>query len=106
MDDPDVTRGVLRYSLENHDGLLLNEVLTLLFNAKEQTRLDTLALLVHDLSRENLESLLDEYPNTQNFYYYTVMNWLDRLVYASDDVRDVYAAKLEHRLRSAGTHNS
>jgi hypothetical protein len=105
MDDPDVITGVLRYSLENHDGLFLNEAYDLLFNAKEQIRLDTLAFLASTLSRVNLESLLDEYPNTQNFYYYNVVSWLDRLLYAPSDVRDVYAAKLKNRLSSAGTHN-
>lgn len=98
MDDPDVIRGVLRYSLESPDGLLLDEAYNLLFNVKEQIRLDTLAFLTHKLSRENFESLLDEYPNTQNFYYYNVVSWLDRLLYAPGNLRDVYTAKLKRRL--------
>lgn len=106
MDDPDVIRGVLRYSLASPDGHLLDEAYNLLFSAKEQVRLDTLAYLAHECSRENLETLLDEYPNTQNFYYYNVVSWLDRLLYAPEDLCDVYAAELKQRLIGTGTQST
>jgi hypothetical protein len=106
MDDPDVTRGVLRYSLESQDALSPEGARNLLFNTKEQVRLDALAFLAHKLSREELESLLKEYPTIQNFYYYNVVSWLDRILYAPGNLSDDYAAELKQRLINASAQST
>ncbi len=100
MDNADVTRGVLKYSLENHGALSLEDARNLLLNAKEQVRLDALAFLARKLATKDLESLLDHYPTSQNYYYYNVVCWLDRILYATGDLRDVYVSELNQRFSS------
>jgi hypothetical protein len=101
LDDADVTRGVLQYSLNNNQALSSEELIGLLFNSAQRIRLDALALMVHTFSREELETLLDDYPSLRGRYYYNVVSWLDRILYAPTGLREVYTAELKQRLRNA-----
>jgi hypothetical protein len=49
------------------------------------------------LGREELEQLLDEYPN-EGTYYYDVVTWLDRLLYAPQSLREMFLRDLDEEV--------
>jgi hypothetical protein len=53
----------------------------LIFSEDENLRLKGLALLVQLVEKNNLEEILNEYLN-QRTYYYNVVTWLDRYLFA------------------------
>jgi hypothetical protein len=66
----------------------------LLRNNNESIRSQAVFFLIDKLSKEELEDLLKNYPIDE--YYYNVMCWLDRLIYAPSSIKEVFRKKLEN----------
>jgi hypothetical protein len=100
QDDWKLKKLVLRYSLDEEDVLPIDSVRELLYESDEQTRLGALAYLVQKLDDGEIEDLLEDYPNADDFdfYYYDVICWLDRLVHAPDPIGEWYRDSLTERL--------
>ncbi len=91
----------LRYSLHNEEGLPVDAVRAMLYGSEEAIRLDALAYMGQKLSLDRLQELLEEYPRADgfDFYYYDVICWLDRLVYAPEAIAESYRTTLFERLK-------
>ena len=72
---------------------LSQELLTSVF---DDVREAAIAHLVRHNDRASLEGLLSEYVGRAH-YYYNVVTWLDRCLYAPGDYRDVYERSLQSR---------
>lgn len=70
----------------------------LLFSETDDIRLTSLALLVQELNDEALESLLDEYV-VGGQYYYNVVSWLDKCIYAPNPFVELFKAQLTDHLK-------
>jgi HEAT repeat protein len=71
----------------------------LLNDGDESERILGVQYLSKRVSRAELEQLLDEYGGTDT-YYYNVVTWLDRLLYAPSPLREMFARDLD---QGAGT---
>jgi hypothetical protein len=100
QDDWKLKKLAFRYSLDEEDVLPIDSVRELLYESDEQTRLGALAYLVQKLDDGEIEDLLEDYPNADDFdfYYYDVICWLDRLVHAPDPIGEWYRDSLTERL--------
>lgn len=67
---------------------------TLLRNKNEFVRSQAVFFLINKLSRDELESLLKKYSEKE--YYYNVMCWADRLLYAPSPIKEMFRKKLEN----------
>ena len=69
-----------------------------LLNAENSDiRLDALALLTTDICEPDLELALDRYVE-EGTYYYNVVVWIERCLFAPEPLRGVYRAKLADRI--------
>jgi hypothetical protein len=66
---------------------------TLLKNDHEYIRSQAILYLIDMLPKEELVDTLTSYPN--NIYYYNVVCWLDRMLYANSPLKEVYRKRLE-----------
>jgi hypothetical protein len=72
-----------------------------LLNSKtDAIRTLAVAHLIERCSRAELKTLIDAYMN-QGYYYYNVVCWLDRALYAPAPLRSVYLVRLERLKKSA-----
>ena len=65
----------------------------MLKNQNENIRSIALHYLINKYSNDELQSLLDRYID-QTDYYYNVVFWLDRVIYAKPPLRDVFIKQL------------
>ena len=82
----------LPYKIEIARILLKSEI--------EDRRLDGLAILLHYLNETELEKFLDEYLK-QDTYYYNVVTWLDKCLYAVGIFKDLFKSKMLARLEKS-----
>jgi hypothetical protein len=69
----------------------------LLNDTDEDNRVQGIQYLSKRLSRKELERLLDEYPS-QGTYYYNVVTWLDRLLYAPSSLKEMFTRDLDQEV--------
>ena len=69
----------------------------LLNDEQASNRVQGVHYLSKRLGREELEQLLDEYPN-EGTYYYDVVTWLDRLLYAPQSLREMFLRDLDEEV--------
>jgi len=72
----------------------------LLRDGNEANRVRALYYFSTRLQIAELEGLLDEYIREKD-YYYNVVTWLDRLLYAPSPLRDMFARDLEAKARGS-----
>jgi len=82
----------LSYKIEIAEILLKSEI--------EDRRLDGVAILLHYLNETELEKFLDDYLK-QDTYYYNVVTWLDKCLYAVGSFKDLFKSKLLSRLKKS-----
>ena len=80
----------LPYKIEVAKILLKSEI--------EDRRLDGLSILLSSLNEIELEKFLDDYLS-QGTYYYNVVTWLDRCLYAIGPFRELFRSKLLSRVK-------
>ena len=82
----------LPYKIEFAEILLKSEI--------EDRRLDGLAILLHYLNETELEKYLDDYLK-QDTYYYNVVTWLDKCLYAVGVFKGLFKSKMLARLEQS-----
>lgn len=83
-------------SVSNNDVLpILEEMLS---DASEKIRLASVSALRSRLDHAGMEQLLARYVSAET-YYYNVVTWLDRLIYAAPQVRKKLEEELDLKLR-------
>jgi len=80
----------LPYKIEVAKILLKSEI--------EDRRLDGLSILLSSLNEIELEKFLDDYLS-QGTYYYNVVTWLDKCLYAVGVFKDLFKSKMLSRLK-------
>jgi len=97
QDEISIYKTLFNFSLDEEDVLNLDSVKDLTYKSNRNTRLAALSYLTKKLSIDNLKEFLDQYPSADeyDFYYYDVICWLDRIIYAPDSIKDYYYASLE-----------
>ena len=71
---------------------------TLLHNDNDFIRRQAVFFLINKVPKKELEELLKSYPKTH--YYYNVVCWLDRFLYAPSPFKEVFIKKMENELDS------
>jgi hypothetical protein len=89
----------IKHCLENVIQLNLDEVKALLYADNTEIRTYALAYLTNVLSEDELEKLLSEYSSAGR-YYYNVVTWLDRWLYAPKKLRDSFRKELKVHISS------
>ena len=82
----------LPYKIEIAKILLKSEI--------EDRRLDGLSILISSLNEIELEKFLDDYLS-QGTYYYNVVTWLDKCLYAVGAFKDLFKSKMLARLEKS-----
>ncbi len=86
--------------LSGYDSPKKLELAKSLLNSKaESQRLGGLAILLSQSDIETLENILDNYLK-QETYYYNVVTWFDRCLYAIGRYQEFYRKKLAHMLET------
>lgn len=70
-----------------------------LYNEKDKIRLKVLACLCERASREELEQLLNRYTMPPR-YFYDVVCWLDRILYAPARLGEAYKTQLSREIQN------
>lgn len=92
-------RVALRWLLVAENRQLIEEVKELLYDEKNDVRLIALSYLANAFSYDELESVLENYPNNNRYYYYNVICWLDRILYTPSGLREMFSDRLKENLR-------
>jgi len=71
----------------------------LLFSELDEVRLIGLGILIQESSQEYLEEILDDYIS-KNKYYYNVVTWLDKCLYAVGRYHDFFMNELIKKLEA------
>ena len=69
----------------------------LLLSEKDDIRLKGFAVLTHFYKREDLEKLLEDYISRER-YYYNVVTWLDRYLFAPGHYGEFFRNQLSDKL--------
>lgn len=67
----------------------------MLFSKHENSRLVGLNILLNDFDNEKLENLLEDYVSKDS-YYYNVVSWLDKYLYASGRYKKYFQSTLKN----------
>jgi hypothetical protein len=97
LNEPSIAKVVFRFLIENE--LYLDSAKELLRSPNDKVRLQALAYLQKQKTGEELEVILSEY-NSQNSYYYNVVCYLDRILYASSPLKELFKQRLMQELDS------
>lgn len=91
---------LLNFSLNEEEVLTVDSVKELTYKPNSILRLAALAYLFKKLSEDHLKEFLDQYPLADgfDFYYYDIICWLDRIVYAPYPIKEYYHNSLEQFL--------
>ena len=87
----------LRWLLDHDAPDLVPKLEPLLTNSDGGLREKALAVLVRKLKEDELENLLKTYTERPT-YYYNVVCWLDRILYAPQPLREFFDAQLTSKL--------
>lgn len=93
----DIVKEAICWYIANKERLDWNDISTLLYSKNEEVRLLATAYAAKTWTRRQLISLLKKYLNEKT-YYYNVVCWLDRVLYAPKDLAQGYKKKLTERL--------
>jgi HEAT repeat protein len=92
-EDKELVNQVIKH-IWNDDLRKARPVLEPLLNSKEdEIRKETLSYFVNKLSRQKLERMLNQYLE-RTTYYYNIIHWLDKAVYAPRIVRSSFLQNL------------
>ncbi|MBO0936398.1 DUF4062 domain-containing protein [Fibrella sp. HMF5335] len=96
----DLRRNVLAFALNHSINLPREAVVNLLYNSEDSVRQSALYYVSQRYTPQEQEQILDQYPQSPgfNFYYYNVITWLDRLLYAPQPIKQYYSQALKHRV--------
>ena len=104
-EDWTIQKIVYRCALENEQELPTVEVRKYLYSSESKVRRGALPYLVRKIDQDALEELLNSYPKSDDidfdFYYYDVIGWLDRLLYAPAPIREHYREELMESLEES-----
>jgi hypothetical protein len=89
----------LRTAVEEGPLLSADDVRNLLYVADSQIRMVVVAFLVVTLPDVQLTEELEKYPTGDGTYYFDVVCWLDRCLFAPTDLRIVYRKEVARFLR-------
>lgn len=84
-------------SEEIDDGILI-KIKELLYHTTDNIRLISLAYLLRKMNDDELIELLEKYPMRDGTYYYNVMCWLDRCLYAPGELKEHFRTELQAKL--------
>lgn len=97
-EDPDFIRIALQNLDEGASVEIQSEIYQLLFHKNDEIRELALAkLTLRSGDREN-ENLLEQYLGS-GVYYYNVVCWLDRIIYAPESLKQFFQSQMEEKLR-------
>ncbi len=97
--DITLVKAALRAIWEQPPDSLMPLLMSCLAIESVEIRIAALAYLVNRLDSKELESLFDEYVS-QEHYYYNVVCWLDRILYAPALLRAPFRKKLFGKVKS------
>jgi hypothetical protein len=83
--------GMIYYNLSDLDEFLV----PLLRSSHDFTRLAVTYYFINKLSSEKLGKILDDYLLEQAYYYYNVVGWLDKALFAPEPLRQGYLKNLK-----------
>ena len=77
---------------------ILNTIKSLLYHDKDTVREVAISYLLRTMDDDELAELLDNYPTQNSTYYYNVVCWLDRCIYAPDELKEHFRDELKTKL--------
>lgn len=95
--ETELTKVVIKYGQKNPKVIKTEQIKELLLHSNDQMRLNALSYLMSKLSDDELKVILDEYLQSET-YYYNVVCWLDRRLYAPNGLREWYRKQMTDRL--------
>lgn len=100
QDEISIYKILLNHSLGEEEVLTLDSVKELTYKPSRTTRFSALAYLAKKLSEDNLIEFLEQYPLAEgfDFYYYDIICWLDRIIYAPSPIKEYYHSYLDEFL--------
>lgn len=96
--DKDIVKACLYYSLSVKESSMLENAKDLLMHKTEDIRIYALSYLANKLSDEKLSELLNNYL-AGTIYYYNVVCWLDRILFAPSIIRRFYRKNLLNKIK-------
>ncbi|MCH7664145.1 MAG: LLM class flavin-dependent oxidoreductase [Chloroflexi bacterium] len=97
-DDPEILKSALlaiHRKFKSLDDKTMGIIKSLLYSTHDEVRFYALSVLLNNLTKVGAEKLLDEYPSVgEGMYYYNVVTWLDRYLYAPSPIQEYYADKI------------
>lgn len=91
--DKDIVKACLAYDLDTKSHVMITDTKAMLMHKIEDIRIFALSYLVNVLTKQKLVKLLNEYLSGTT-YYYDVVCWLDRILFASPKIRRIYRQEL------------
>lgn len=91
--DKDMIKTCLVYDLADKSNTILEDAKDLLMHKVEDIRIYALSYLANILTKKELSVLLNNYLNGTT-YYYDVVCWLDRILFAPSKIRRIYKQEL------------
>lgn len=91
--NPNLVRLAIKSVWNKNINVVRKHIEPLLLNANDIIRLSALAWVINKYSEEELKNLLQSYL-TNRTYYYNVICWLDRKLFAPQILRDMYINQL------------
>ena len=95
--DSKVVALAIRHLWDKESGQVADTLEPLLLSDNEDIRTMALSYLAKQRSRAQLRRLIQKYLKNET-YYYNVVTWLDRVLYAPQLLRTMFLDKLESRL--------
>lgn len=96
--DKDIVKACLSYGLAIKENSVLENAKDLLMHKTEDIRIYALSYLANKLSKEKLPELLNNYL-AGTTYYYNVVCWLDRILFAPSKIRSFYKKYLLNKIK-------
>jgi len=96
--DKDIVKTCLSYGLAVKENSMLENAKDLLMHKTEDIRIYALSYLANKLSKKKLSELLNNYL-AGTTYYYNIVCWLDRILFAPSKIRSFYKKYLLNRIK-------
>ncbi len=95
--ETELTNLVFKKCIQESTAISFEQVKKLLLHQNEQIRLSALSYLMLVLREDELITVLNDYL-TAEIYYYNVVCWLDRWLYAPNALKEYYQREITQRL--------
>ena len=96
--DPTLIRICLSDDIERKGMLQDGVVANLFYNDKDEIRAMAVAYFASTLHKSKLTAFLDEYLS-KGGYYYNVVCWIDRILYAPGNYRKMFNRELSSKIK-------